>query len=499
MERQPKMRGDIILVPQPSDDSADPLNWSQRKKYMTLGIVSLAAFTSHCAALANQQGISPQAKLYHKSLNDMADTVATAIAGMVAGPLVLVPLTHIFGCCSILLWSMVASTCGSIWSALMTKPNQYVAFTISRLSVGLFSATPTVLGPQMLVDIFFLHERGTVFNTFMVWSTFGVIIGPTLGGFIVAHAPWPWEFWWTVVLQGAVVLLAFVFLEETGFTRENGKVYPRRPSAFIHNRVATYFPGTQVAHVGGLQEALHSAWAQVLIGITPVTILVGIFLFGLSGWFVSFNTLLSVFLQNPVAAGGYGFSTQQNAAFTFTMWIGAAVAQFWGDFFNDRIPLYFVARNSGTWKPEYRLHSLWIPSFLVTPIALGIVGTTLKYHLHYIVLAGGAFLITFASVCTNPVAINYLVECFMNYPTEVNCILAVYRLSLGLGIPFFVRVWVANVGVGWVFGTMAILALILFIPIIILMLYGPTLRQMGFAKLRGDEEGAQVMRKDETA
>lgn len=42
---------------------------------MTLGILSLAAFASHCAAIGNQQGISSQADLYHKSLNDMADTV----------------------------------------------------------------------------------------------------------------------------------------------------------------------------------------------------------------------------------------------------------------------------------------------------------------------------------------------------------------------------------------------------------------------------------------
>lgn len=117
------------------------------------------------------------------------------------------PLTHIFGCCSVLLWSMVAATGGTIWSALMTKPDQYVAFTLSRLFVGLFSATPTILGPQMLVEIFFLHERGTVFNTFMTWSTIGVIIGPTLGGFIAEHASWPWDFWWTVALQGAVIVL----------------------------------------------------------------------------------------------------------------------------------------------------------------------------------------------------------------------------------------------------------------------------------------------------
>lgn len=57
----------------------------------------------------------------------------------------------------------------------------------------------------------------------------------------------------------------------------------------------------------------NSAVAQVLIGITPVTILAGLYLLALSGWFVGFNTLLSVFLQEPVEAGGYGFTAQETA------------------------------------------------------------------------------------------------------------------------------------------------------------------------------------------
>ena len=89
----------------------------------------------------------------------------------------------------------------------MTGPDQYVPFMISRVFVGFFSATSTILGPQMLVEVFFLHERGTVINVLMVCSTTGTVIGPTLGGFIAQHAPWPWEFWWLVALQGATALL----------------------------------------------------------------------------------------------------------------------------------------------------------------------------------------------------------------------------------------------------------------------------------------------------
>jgi hypothetical protein len=61
-------------------------------------------------------------------------------------------------------------------------------------------------------------------------------------------------------------------------------------------------------------EQFHSAIAQFLIGISPVTVLGGLYLVSMCGWFVSLNTLLAVFLQNTVEEGGYGFTPQKTAA-----------------------------------------------------------------------------------------------------------------------------------------------------------------------------------------
>jgi hypothetical protein len=51
----------------------------------------------------------------------------------------------------------------------------------------------------------------------------------------------------------------------------------------------------------------------LLIGASPVGLLAGTYTFGFFGWFVSVNTLLTVFLQEPTEDGGYGFTPQQNA------------------------------------------------------------------------------------------------------------------------------------------------------------------------------------------
>ena len=57
----------IILIPQPTSDPADPLNWPMWRKVMTIAIVTLSAFIAIAEATANQTGFVFQAKLYHKT------------------------------------------------------------------------------------------------------------------------------------------------------------------------------------------------------------------------------------------------------------------------------------------------------------------------------------------------------------------------------------------------------------------------------------------------
>ena len=52
----------------------------------------------------------------------------------------------------------------------------------------------------------------------------------------------------------------------------------------------------------------------ILIGLSPVTILAGLFTIAIFGFFIGLGVTSSIFLQTPVAEGGYGFTPLQNAA-----------------------------------------------------------------------------------------------------------------------------------------------------------------------------------------
>ena len=69
------IKAEVVLVPQPSDDPADPLNWSMTKKIFILALVSLSSFIGVAQALANQSGFFVQAALYHKSPVEISDSV----------------------------------------------------------------------------------------------------------------------------------------------------------------------------------------------------------------------------------------------------------------------------------------------------------------------------------------------------------------------------------------------------------------------------------------
>jgi hypothetical protein len=194
---------------------------------------------------------------------------------------------------------------------------------------------------------------------------------------------------------------------------------------------------------------------------------VGTYIFITFGFPVTQASTLATYLAPPVEAGGYGFSPQGIAFFTFSAWIGMIAAQIYGYFFHDRQPLWLARRRGGTWHTEYRLANALLPS-IVLPIGLGIYGAGLQYHLHFMVLAFASVLIWFGALLVMPVCYNYVVECFLNHPVETSVSLNAYRIAFGILSLFTVTEWQAAVGVGWLWGMGAFL--IVFVDLIMVCL-----------------------------
>jgi len=135
---------------------------------------------------------------------------------------------------------------------------------------------------------------------------------------------------------------------------------------------------------------------------------------------------------------------------------------------------------------------MFLPA-LLSPIGLGIFGAGLEYHLHYMVLALGAFMVNFSALLCVPVCINYVVECFIGYAVEVSVAMSVYRLALGLSLAFYFEPWESKIGVGWLFGMAAFFSLLVLVLMLTLAWKGHVLRRFGLLRFNTTtEEGRRV-------
>ena len=69
--------GKHVLIPQPSDDPEDPLNWPEWKKHLILLVIAVGACSADYSAATGASALIPQAKEWRVSSN----TVNHATAG----------------------------------------------------------------------------------------------------------------------------------------------------------------------------------------------------------------------------------------------------------------------------------------------------------------------------------------------------------------------------------------------------------------------------------
>ncbi|EMC91236.1 hypothetical protein BAUCODRAFT_319200 [Baudoinia panamericana UAMH 10762] len=151
----------------------------------------------------------------------------------------------------------------------------------------------------------------------------------------------------------------------------------------------------------------------------------------------------------------------------------------------------------GIWRPEYRLANTLVPSILL-PTGLGIYGAGVQYHLHFMILAFGSFLLWFSSLLALSVCFDYAVECFLKHAVEASGSLNACRLSFGLMSVFILTDWQVSMAVGWMYGLAAFLMLFVDIVMVFIVLDGHVIREWTVKlnpSIANTEDGGEVFRR----
>lgn len=207
----------IVLIPTPSDDPDDPLNWSKPRKWLAV-----------CCVLIYTLGVGvPTAAIYSVLTDVQAKTSITLselnngtgymFLFLGLGCLVFQPLALQYGKRPVYLFSMLATTMICVWPPYTKTNSEWIA---SKILQGLFGATIESLPEISMSDLFFEHERSLGLSLYGLTLLAASYLAPVLAGFISQGQGWEWVMWWCSIFGAVCFVLLFFLMEETNYERK---------------------------------------------------------------------------------------------------------------------------------------------------------------------------------------------------------------------------------------------------------------------------------------
>lgn len=203
------LHGEIILT------IPDPLNWPLPLKVFVLMQVSiLSALGGINTAIINPAYV-PMSKELRISVIKASYQTTTCIIINSFALFLWVPLSNKYGRRPILLGTTLLGFVSILGSAYAKSFSQLIA---ARVFNGFFPSA-FVLGPSILVDLFFLHQRGRAMGVFTVTTVNGSHIAPLLGGPIGQFLGWRWCFKFAAICDAVMFLVIHFCLPETSYVQ----------------------------------------------------------------------------------------------------------------------------------------------------------------------------------------------------------------------------------------------------------------------------------------
>jgi len=213
-----KARDGTILVPQPSDDPRDPLNWSMTKKMLCFISLCYMAGLAGAVGPLVASGYAQIAIDTGASVNTVASSNGYLLIGLGVAMFFQSSLAVKFGRRPIFLISTIILFTCSIWSAVSTNNT---SFTVSRVFQGVGMASFEALVTATIADLFFVHQRGKATTLWGFSIISGISIAPLVNGYIVESSlRWKWCFWLIAIAHGIGFFLVLFFVPETIYKRD---------------------------------------------------------------------------------------------------------------------------------------------------------------------------------------------------------------------------------------------------------------------------------------
>jgi MFS family permease len=497
---------EVVLIPKPSDDPEDPLNWRPARKLTTVCMAYLYVFGTGIAT-----------SLQYSVLNDITRDTGISTANLVQGTglmflffgwacLIWQPLALAYGRRGVYLITMLLTIPMMEWTAYSSSSGEWVAH---RVLIGIIASPIESLCEVTIFDLYFAHNRGT-YMALYVFVLFGSnFLAPLVAGWFNDAYGWRWTMHLGSILCTVCFVVMFLFMEETIYFRQdtvsqanieaagttgspkdkspgssekgsplatvestaNGDPSPAIPpqstteSGSTSTQWSRYALFTLLPGRPSKSETLKMVYRPVLMIFRLPTVAWAGFLYGINlAWYNVLNGTTSPVLSNAP----YNWSSAQVGCVYAGPIIGAAVASLWSGNAADWIALRLARRNNGVREPEHRL---WVlgASGIISAAGLMTWGIGAYHGVHWVGLVFGLGMLTFGCVSGGSIAVSYNVDCFKSIAGETTVSIMVIRNTIGFGISYAITPWWQTQGLQNCFITAGMISLactLTFLPMI---------------------------------
>ncbi|KAK3068248.1 hypothetical protein LTR53_014340 [Teratosphaeriaceae sp. CCFEE 6253] len=475
--------GKTVLIPQPSSDSRDPLNWSWGKKHIILFVIAATAFLPDYGSATGAVTLLPQSAIWKLSPDVVNHSQVGNVFMLGAGGVFVVALAAYFGRLPVLFWF----TFTAVWTAAgCAGAGNFSSFMAFRILNGFFSTVAQGGGlmfiksvPALLLDLFFVHERARKIN---VWASFVILspyFGPLITAFIISTQKWQWAFGVYTIMTGLCLLLQIVFAEETFFNRKLPSDERPTRTPGVAGRVSRLV-GVELWRTRKQRSTFGQAVMRpVLVLLKPTVFISTVYYLLTFAWVVGINTTLAIFITAPP----YNFGPRSIGFFYFgkafpqTPIVAALLGEATGHWLHEAIARFLTHRSKEKkLEPEYRLMAIAISTpFMVT--GLVVLGFALERGWHYMIAAVGWGLYVYGIMVTTVAITAYNLDSYPEGSGEVAAWINFARTTGGFIISYFQVTWANAMGTERSFGIQAAICLAAYFLVVFLQLFGKRVRE----------------------
>ncbi|EXJ85752.1 hypothetical protein A1O1_06120 [Capronia coronata CBS 617.96] len=436
-ERVVKCRSDgIPLVPQPSDDPEDPLNWSSAKKHSAAVTLALMSFVLKFTTTLIAPGAHTLAAQFGTPASKATYIGSTPTIMFSVAPLLWIPLSSRYGRRPITLIGNFMA----IWFAIgVAESESYASALVCRIFMGFCGAAGLCLGPAGIADMFFLHEKGRHMGLNTVLLVSAPYAGGVAGGAVQFNKSlgWRWSMYIAAIIYSGLFVAQLLLVPET--------LYPR-PAAGA--------PAPKSTTTGTLRKlgfrkptyAKDPTWLDlfsrpVAMFAYPTVLLPSIW-FSLAAMTEVANT--AGFPLNFGEHTRWNFNTRSVGFCSFSGFIGALLGEIFAGPLCDFIAGRALAKKRA-WVPEKILPVTFI-SLVTIPAGLLLYGLELEYPTGWAAALTGVAIFAFGQEVALTAIMTYLVDCYPQRASECSVVFQFWRNLMAFHPPFYVPQWIESGG-----------------------------------------------------